>query len=104
MLGYLAECGTWIVLSHLIETVAQIDDGLFGGGADGGGPHCRNGVVAQAAQPHCRVEVGEEAHAKLQMIAGRRLQGTFLDTNSGEPMVGETIMYYSASHPRSGAG
>src|SRR5262249_23624015 len=49
-----------------------------------------------------RVHIGEESRADLQMIAGRRLQGTALDASSGKPLVGMWIHCYSASHPRSG--
>jgi hypothetical protein len=50
-----------------------------------------------------RVQVGREARADLRMIEGRRLHGTAIFAATGEPVVGEYIMCYNASHPLSGA-
>jgi hypothetical protein len=50
-----------------------------------------------------RVQAGREARADLRMIEGRRLSGTAVFAATGEPVVGERIMCYNASHPRSGA-
>jgi RNA polymerase sigma factor (sigma-70 family) len=50
-----------------------------------------------------RVKAGEDAHADLRMIEGRRLHGTAVSARTGKPLIGTPIFCYSASHPRSGA-
>jgi RNA polymerase sigma factor (sigma-70 family) len=50
-----------------------------------------------------RVKAGEDAPADLRMIEGRRLHGTAVIAETGQPLVGAPIFCYSASHPRSGA-
>ena len=50
-----------------------------------------------------RVKAGEDAHADLLMVEGRRLHGTAIYRIDNTPMIGTNVMCYNSSHPRSGA-
>jgi RNA polymerase sigma factor (sigma-70 family) len=57
--------------------------------------------VARAVEG-VRVKAGEDARADLQLIKGRAIRGTAIDSVVNKPMAGAPILYYSLSHPRSG--